>query len=294
VSAWAPEAGLFYDRLADDEYRRGPGWSSSDIKNALRSPAHAKAMREGGVQTDAMRLGTLRHMLLLEPERFEREFWIRPDGLKFNTKEGIAWKKEHAAEIEGREECDRREWMQAVAWCARIKEHPLWPLFEGAVAERSWYWDDEETGLFCKARTDLFVELEDKCIVADLKSTNDASPDAFARKSFNLGYHVSAAHYIAGVQAVTGKPVAFYLIAAEYQQPFEVNWYKVASARGGMALDAPLRLGMQQRAEGLAVIARCEQEEAWPTCSGGKALDLALPGWATRLIDETTIDPEPF
>ncbi len=50
-------------------------------------------------ETDAMLFGTASHMCLLEPKRFAHEVAIKPQGMKFSNKEGMAWRDAHEGRV---------------------------------------------------------------------------------------------------------------------------------------------------------------------------------------------------
>jgi len=73
---------------------------------------------------------------------------------------------------------------------------------QGSEREVSIYWESD-TGLPLKCRPDAWRR--DIGLVADLKTTTDASPEAFARAVERYHYDLSAALYMRGVEAVTGE-----------------------------------------------------------------------------------------
>src|SRR6266436_6855013 len=92
------DLGLGIHSLPAERYFASAGVSKSmlDIL-ADKTPAHLKAYLEGEreKETAAMQFGTVLHRALLEPDTFNDGFHIRPAGMKFTTKEGIAWQIEH-------------------------------------------------------------------------------------------------------------------------------------------------------------------------------------------------------
>lgn len=294
MSWFQPQAGEFYDGLSNEAYHRGPGVSSSAIKRVLKSPAHYRASLEAPEpQTAAMRLGTMRHTMLLEPETFDELYIVRPADLDGRTKAGKAWLSE--ARETGREVVSWSEHEGLVRFCAAVREHPLWSgIVEGGRPkhiERSYYWEDEGTGLLCKARTDVLIEFGDHNLILDLKSTKDSSPEQFARQAHRLGYHISASHYCRGVRSVTGHPCDFILVAAEYGEASEVNFYLLCTSN---AVTGQQRLGDQECRKALALIAKCGERDEWPTATRDEVVPLELPRWAEREIEDESFEAEPF
>ena len=86
-----------YGGIGNEEYHKGPGLSSSDLKLLARSPLHYKTAKAiPPKETDAMRLGTAVHCAVLEPDRFEKEYAAAPEAIDRRTKAG----KAHWAELE--------------------------------------------------------------------------------------------------------------------------------------------------------------------------------------------------
>ena len=106
------ETGLL--TMTEAQYRASEAISKSDIDYIAppRTPAHYKAHKDGLLvreETPAMRLGTLTHRAILEPDSMQSAFAVRPDGLSFTTKEGKAWRDAQKAPIITQEEADASE-----------------------------------------------------------------------------------------------------------------------------------------------------------------------------------------
>lgn len=71
-----------YQDISNEVYHSANGISSTMLKESLISLAYYRARRDGIIvrqQTDAFTLGSLVHLLALEPEKFEDEFAIKPE-----------------------------------------------------------------------------------------------------------------------------------------------------------------------------------------------------------------------
>ncbi len=105
--------------------------------------------------------------------------------------------------------------------------------------EVSYFWDDR--GVPCRARTDSYVA--DACAVVDIKTTRDASPDAFRRSCANLHYHRRLAFYQRGLAALGLRVDGHILICVEKDPPHGVAIYHLDSAwlrKGSMLVDREL------------------------------------------------------
>ena len=109
-------------------------------------------------------------------------------------------------------------------------------------------------------------------IIVDLKTCKDASPDGFAKHVANFAYHVQAAHYLDGFEALTGGKAAGYVwIAVESEAPHAVAIYTADAEM--------MERGSLQRTKALDLIATCRHEGKWP----GYPVEvqrISLPAWA--------------
>ncbi|QIG65628.1 hypothetical protein [Salmonella phage PT1] len=162
-------------------------------------------------------------------------------------------------------------WDQLHAMASAVHAHPaagsLLTSCPGE-AEKSVYWIDATTGVLCRCRPDWW---RDDNVIVDLKTTEDASPEGFAKSMANYRYDVQAAYYLDGVQQATGKrPKAFVFIAVEKKAPYGVGVYVLDSES--------LQLGRAQYQHDLRVYAECVRTGVWPGY-GDKIQTISLPGW---------------
>lgn len=148
-----------------------------------------------------------------------------------------------------------------------IMAHPAASaLLKGeGVAEASVYWTDPATGELCRCRPDWW---RTDGVIVDLKSTEDASPEGFAKSLVNYRYHVQAPWYLGGTQAVWDshvhqfvnpvfqRPHAFAFIAVEKRAPYAVAVYVL----DGESFEIGSRL---MRAD-LDTLAQCRATGVWP------------------------------
>jgi exodeoxyribonuclease VIII len=106
--------------------------------------------------------------------------------------------------------------------------------------------------------------------VVDLKTTEDASPEEFAKSCANYRYHVQDPFYRDGLAAVKRKPRAFVFIAVEKKAPHAVGVYVLRAE--------DVELGRMQYRANLNRYAECLQSGKFPAYSE-KVESLALPAW---------------
>lgn len=269
-----PESPSLIDSMPATQYHAVEALSASGAKKILRSPAHYKLERDQPSEpTPAMRFGSAVHAAVLEPESFEAEVMRSP---KFDrrTKEGKAAAEEFEAQAVGRlvlsgDDFDR---------CLRVRDavlaHPAAQrLLSGTVRELSLFWTDAKFDVPCKGRFDAYGRDSHRGLV-DLKTTQDASPDAFGRTIANFLYHLQAAFYFSGAEHVIGKTPAFFaFIAVETEPPHAVACYVLDNAH--------LLAGARLAEEALSRYQQALQSGIWPGY-GDLILPARLPAWALK------------
>lgn len=266
------------------QYHAKDAVSASLLKQIQRSPAHAMAyLQQQQEPTPAMLFGTAFHTCVLESERFASEYVVLPDDapkkptkLQLNAKkpsketiENIKWWDEFNLRHQNATIITDEDYLTITAMSCAIGDHPAASkLVRGdGQTEVSMFWDDDETGLACKCRPDIWLMRGAGSVIVDLKTTEDASPEGFSRSIQTYGYGIQAAHYLAGSGAD-----AFIFVAVEKKAPFAVAVYE---------LD-PLSLDIceKQRRSLLEYWANCRKAEMYPAYSDECQM-ISLPGWVT-------------
>lgn len=211
-----------------EEYHAATDWvSNSMLKVFADSPEKFAAVfihktMEPDRPTGDMRLGTLVHAMTLEPEAVDERFVCAPDCGRKRKDERELWEA-FSSVVGDREvvECDR--WNAALAMRDSIRSNPtaLRLLSESFQVERSIRWTCRTSGVKRRCRFDSVGDA-----VADIKTTRDPTPAAFARQAAKLGYHRQAAFYADGYRELTGRnPEAHFVIAVRNAPPYECAVY---------------------------------------------------------------------
>ena len=256
-----------YDDLPADQYHADPAYSFSAIKQAMRSPAHLKAwLTAPPEQTPAMRIGTLTHLAVLQPDLFGSTTAVAPI-VDRRTKEGKSIWEQFQAQNTGKEIITNDEREQLTAMRDSVRIHPAASALLGeGTAEVSVFNQCAETGLPLKARMDWVRENA----IVDLKTTEDASPAGFAKSVSNYRYDLQAAHYRRMLKLQGRGDLPFYLIAVEKEAPFAVAVYRLD--------EGDLTLADMQMQQQLRAIASCCEFNSWPAYSR-EVETLTLPKW---------------
>jgi exodeoxyribonuclease VIII len=184
-----------------------------------------------------------------------------------------AWHLENA----GRKILTPEDWARLHAMRDAALAHPAAAALLTKVpgrAEQSVFWVDPLTGELCRCRPDFW---RDDGIVVDVKTTDNASPEGFARSIFDWRYHVQEAFYRDGIEAATGTPPrAFLFLAVETKAPHAVAVY---------ALDPEaVELGRADYQRDLQRFSDCSRTDTWPGY-GDTIQKIQLPAWAFTRAD---------
>jgi hypothetical protein len=164
-----------------------------------------------------------------------------------------------------------------------VRQHPLAAkLLEpgSGKAEQSLFWQDKETGVWCRCRADwLRHKVEGRrLVVVDFKTARSAHPDKFAKSAMDYGYHQQASWYLDGVRAVgLDDDPAFVFVIVEKERPHLVSVVE---------LDEPsLSVGMNLNRFARYIYADCLHTGKWPGYSPEVEM-VGLPAWYLRQHDE--------
>ena len=198
--------------------------SSSSLRTFEESPAGYYHKRVTGrlqrsKPTAAMRSGDLKHIAVIEPERYEKLAIVPPrtvlakDG-KRSGKAYLEWSAEHPDNIQvSQKEHDDNRWIQAVVW---RNPNARRMLDAATLHEYSIFWTSPD-GYKLKARIDLGLELES--ILCDVKNTEN--PPKWFKKSMKLyNYMGQAALYVDAYISMFGVVPAFRYLLIGSKAPY--------------------------------------------------------------------------
>lgn len=267
---------LVLEDLPHDDYLALEAYSASGAKVLARSPAHFLTARTTRKEpTAAMVLGTAVHMAILEPARFAQ--YVRASTKPPGKREKDAEKEARQAEearltAEGYLILSQEQLDTALAIQAAAAAHPTLPeLIGGQPVEVSMLYRDPRYGIPVKVRYDV---LRADAIAVDLKTTGDASPEAFGRACATWRYDVQAALYNSAHEVARDSSLqAFVFAAIETEPPYGIGIYKTPAAviRRGMS---DVERTMQRYREALL-------RGEWPSYSP-LIDDLQFPAWALK------------
>lgn len=254
--------------MPENEYHARPELSKHGLDLIARSPLHFQANAQPE-RTPAMVIGSATHHAVLEPDLFAKRYAVAPEGIDRRTNAGKALWQEFVEQSEGLEILTAADAANIGAMREAVMLHPAARALiaaAGTVETVALY----EIG--CVAMRSRFDKItDDGRILIDLKTAQDASPQAFARDVARYRYHVQAALYSDAAEIVSGQLPEFAFLVVEKTAPHAVAVYTLDAA----ALDR----GRELYRRDIETWRRCNEAGRWPSYSEGVAT-LSLPRWA--------------
>jgi len=283
-----------------DEWRAAKGYiSKSGLKKIKQSPAHFK-YGEAFKETPALAEGKLYHCFVLEPDKFELEYYVFDDsvvcgaliakGAKSprSTKDYKTWMEGEYNIAAGRILVEKQDYDRMSAMKKRLFSHPYAKmLLSNGIGEQ---------GLIGKVQTiagEIGIKLiidyrkDNKRVVIELKTAKDASLNGFTRDAANNDYHIDAAFYsdMAEIFYNDGMKTTFIFIAQEKVKPYAFNLFEASPQFIGQ--------GRYEYEMLLQLYKYCLDNDKWPGyqcfCANRFGLlELELPKYAIRPLDYYT------
>lgn len=176
------------------------------------------------------------------------------------------------------------EFEQVQAMAEALKGHPMAAKVfapERGPAERSLFWQDAETGVWCRARLDHMPTADYNArwfIVSDYKTTRSAHPEQISKAVYDYGYHIQAAMYLEAVRALG--------IHADPRMVFVFQEKAAPYVTTVIELDhVALKIGHSQLRKALALYRQCSESGRWPGYSE-QVETISLPVYAERKHEE--------
>lgn len=247
--------------ITNEQYHASPGISRSGIKELKRSPLHywyayVRPDREAKESSDAMEFGTAFHMYVLEPELFEKTYFVSikcpHHGSSNKAKD---YKVEELLKAKGKTIITDVDMKKIRDMTDGLYSHPkAFKLISGGIYEKSFYWIDEESGILCKARPDIFNE-QGKFIV-DLKTTKDGNKKKFSYDFQDGANYIQCAMIRDAIKVCTGVTIENFLnLAVEKEAPYVPVNYPVNNQY--------VNLGEQEYKHHLKILKECLEKNEW-------------------------------
>lgn len=277
-----------------DDYCAIEKINSTGLKKSLKSWRSFRNYMVGdrAERTEFMRRGNWHHSMILEPELFEETFTVMPDFAHMegnvkkvgkrtepSTSANTSFVKENKRLFELKAIEEDREVITREAYDSGLSMvDALWnnevarECIEGSAKEVTLFGEIEDVP--CKCRIDLCSG-----VLADLKSTFDASVFRFGKTAANFDYGFQLSFYRELYRQNFAHDPACWIIAVESKGDFECAVYEM-----------PVQLlddKFQQVVLKLREYKECLETGVWPGVDRGqrKPIPMFVPNWAMDADD---------
>lgn len=256
-----------YD-LTEDEYHASPALSSTGARTLVNDcPAvFDYERRNARPPKKEFDLGACAHTLVLGVGReivVTTETEWRTDKVKAEVAE---------ARARGAVPLKPAEFDTVMRMADAMRRHPdADEVFApGGVAERSLFWTDPETGVFCRARPDWIGNG-----LSDYKSTDDVSLHAVVRSIAKWGYYQQIPWYRDGAVALDlVRPDAPFRLVFQRKTPPHVVTIVELDERD-------IEIGRERNQLARQIFRDCTATDLWPSYTHGIET-VSLPAWVER------------
>ena len=218
-------------------------------------------------ESDAFRVGSAVHCMVLEPHLFSDRFAMAPRVDK-RTKQGKADWEAFQTSVDGRELLTEDEHAEIVSTARAFGKHAgLTTLLgsAGRIIEEAIRFD--LFGERFKAKPDCVIPSAK--VIIDIKTTVSVKPRKFAWSAIGYGYHRQAAIYMHACELIYQEPFRFLFACVEKKYPFEVAVFELDGRSVSYGMDQVEKLVDEY-------LQRVEQNDWLPKHSSG-IVPLHLP-----------------
>jgi len=281
---------MITDKLPWSDYIQVKRMNASTAVKGCRSMLSLHNCIKGGFkeETNAMRMGSGAHALLLEPQEFCNRFCVMPDfhlspnnvtgkGIPSQTRTTDWYKKEVALFAQDNPDktiIGQTQYDQCLRAIESIWARPkMAELVQSSGKEVTVY--GEICGVECKGRLDML----NMDTIADLKTTPNVHKKAFGRIFSNLNYAFKLAFYRELLRQNWGGVFEVKLITQELTGDFDNALVPVPAIVLDNAWDKVVEV--------MQAYKRCLETNTWPGVDGGKDYyELDIPNWAMEGDEE--------
>lgn len=253
----------------DDYHKDTSRISKSGLDLINRSPAHyweryINPNPAPRPEKEWQRTGGALGCAVLEPDDFPLRYTILDDieickeigGAKpRSTNKYKDWYDKETIKLQGKIILEPEYYSQLIIMRDKVRAHPACKtILADGISERTFYFTDAQTGVKCRIRPDWITNKLG--YLADVKTTENASPEAFGRSAFKFRYHVQDPFYTDGMRENGFVSKGFIFMCVEKEPPHNVAAYFVPP-------DVE-RLGRTEYKQNLYTFADCTEKKIWP------------------------------
>lgn len=202
-------------------------------------------------------LGRAVHTLLLGEDGFRDDYAVRPDEYdNWRTKASKDWRARQLTS--GKTVLEPSDLATIEGIANRVMNDRNFVDHLGGRVERTIIVRDPKTGIFVKSRPDA---LPADLVIADLKTTADASERGCLTSIKKFNYHMQMALAGSALELLTGRRITDHvLLFVETKRPYAYNIKPVDAQY--------VWLGARQNRAALDILAECLRTKFWPTYYG--------------------------
>lgn len=262
--------------IPNEEYHARPGVSASMLKSMASGwrtfQAEYITRTAPRKESAAMALGTAVHAALLEPELAADEYVVIP--AECSDRRTKAY-KEWSANNQGKKVLTPSDFqvIQNIASAVFNDSIAVMLLSAEGDTEGVYEWTEGPRETLCRMRFDKLAEP----FIIDIKTTDDARPEAFAATVAKYRYDLQAAHYLTGLEGFTRSDLRFVFIAVETSSPYRCRCYELS--------ESDLAAAHNQRRSLLAEYEERLAKNDWSEPGESELRTVFLPNWFTRKVD---------
>jgi len=261
--------------ISNEEYHNSPKYkwcmTHSGLVEFAKSPAHWLAWRNAeSKKSPALNYGQAYHLMMLEPEKFERQCLVF-EGVKRGKKyEEFLTKVPRDSCILSPDECVQLYEMKKVAKSHLVANGLTNP---GAmVAERAGFFKIEPYDFWISIKPD--IRNKNLLLLADVKTARSASPDEFSKAIGNFKYHWQAWLYSKGASILDKFTYKDWIwLVQEKTAPYPIAAYRATE-----------RMLMKAQGQIIPLFEKfqwCLTNDQWPSYfQDDQVIDIELPRWA--------------
>lgn len=257
--------------LPDREYFAAAGVSNSDLREFERSPRHYLTHKKNVQKepTADQQLGKYLHMAVLETDKFTKNVIAEPIDYDGRQKRWKQWRAERCE----KEIITHEQAVKIYGMTMAILEHPTCKkIFSKGRAEICAFAEFVLGGrILRKCKMDWLPDHGNA--IVDLKTTDDASPDGFAKSLANWKYYRQAAYYLDICKDLGMDREAFVFIVVEKEPPYAVALFNLDAEDIGIGRLSYIQL--------LQRFMECQEKNDWPAYPQ-TIQTIKMPDWARR------------
>jgi hypothetical protein len=203
-------------------------------------------------ETPSLSLGRAAHALVLGEPQFNAKFVISKFD-DFRSREAKAWRDMQDRQIVKPADM---EIIHAMVDAQRRSPQCAHAFINGEP-EMSIFWQDKESGIWCKSRPDWLANDIEKEFCIEYKTAANIAPRELSFDAFKYGYHMQASMLLDGLEIVTGKkPLGIAHVVQMKEAPYLAELRVFSKEQ--------IAFGRMQYKHALHIFTRCLAAHEWP------------------------------